>query len=830
MIQSVQSEPGDLNPYLPSWAGAGVPTVFFSSGSMSSTQTNHVPYTGVDLAAASPTTARVYVDLEEGVPLSGVTVQLTGTDNDGHKLPGSPLLPLYGPGTVKQSGRPYVLESERLDPTGASVFRLPLSWAKNPQIRLRATATGPPRRTTLHPRAECAGTPCSENNSFELDGIPFYSLPRLIVAPVNMSPADKKTGAPETLPDPESVLARAREIMPGGSRYTILPYQHWIDTTSIEAYTSASTECAAYVNGTNADGTPLYSTAAAAVTDCQNDAYYTAILTWSELVAGFETLGKTRVMDIPVGVNTHSRGKASTARTIANLPLSNPTSGSGAASPAGFVTTSRPLTSVMHEIGHMMGLAHAGNTGCANTAGDEAWDPDNLGRLQGWTADWPVGRSALFGARTTLGEREDTDASKLYDLMSYCANTNDADSWLSPRNWQRELGALEAFGNRLAAATTSLARAASASNLLAVTGVVTPGAGRITSVQPTTAPTHGAAGSVAVVRALDAAGRVITETPAADASGDSHREPLDVHVVSATVPAATARVELVAGGRVLDQHLRSPHRPVVRVLSPRAGALVGRRGSIRLSWSQRDADRDPTRTALDYSRDGGRTWTELADDLGRSSISLSPSFLAGSRRARIRVRVNDGFNETAVESAVFRAAGRPPSVHIDQAVGGRAVASSATVALQGGAVDDSGAILAGRALTWYDGRRAWEHGESVAIDGLSPGRHTIRLVARDRSGRTSSARLSLHVTAIAPEPLTLRAPSHVSRRARAVRIRIATTEPATLVVGSRRFHLGRTARTVLIPLGRTTAKTLDVGAVLRAYGRTTPFVLRLTRA
>jgi len=357
VIQSVQTEVGSQLEFLPTFAGAGVPSPYFSDGSISSVL-QRASYWGVDLAAGQPTYARAYVDLAEGTPLTGVSVTLTGIDaSNGRALPGSPLLPLYGPASVKQSGSPFALVSERLDPSGAFVFQLPASWTQvtGGFFHVRAVASGPPKGFYLHPRSECTSIICKSETSFLLTGLNFVSLPSLRIAPVNMSPSSRfalhKT--PETLPPVSQVFARVGQLMPGGNHYVLLPYQGWIDTASIEAYTSKSKACASYTTTDkkgnvvkDAAGNPVIN-----VVDCKNDAYYNAIINWSANNLAVKGPDGRYSYDFAVGVNTHSRGEASTGRTIANLPYDNPNHGLNGAQPAGFVNTSRPVTSVLMRSG-----------------------------------------------------------------------------------------------------------------------------------------------------------------------------------------------------------------------------------------------------------------------------------------------------------------------------------------------------------------------------------------------------------------------------------------------------------------------------------------------
>ncbi len=865
VIQSTQTKVGSQLEYMPTWAGAGIPSPYFNDGSVAKTL-QQASYWGVSLAAGQQTVARVFVDLAEGVPVGGVTVALYGYAQDGRALPGSPLLPDYGPTTLAQSGSPYVLESERLDPSGGFVFELPASWeqATNGYVNLTAVADGPPPARYLRPRTECNDSVCQAERVFTLKSLFFVSLPQLRIAPVNMSPARKFVTlrpTPETLPPPSQVFSRVGQLMPGGNHYTLLPYQGWIDTSAIEAYTSSSSQCLSYVQKKDANGNPVYdvnnnpvlltgSALTSAVANCKNDAYYQAIVNWSVNNLAQKVNGRYSY-DLAVGVNTRSRGEASSSRTIANIPYDNPNNGFSAAQPVGFVNISRPVTSVLHEIGHEMGLAHAG-LGVANASGQfvcpdsvvvtggEQWSPDNYGRLQGWEGFWQSSLGLLRAIHPLFLEREDTDANPLYDLMSYCASTDDANNlnaWLSPHNWQREFSALQSFGHRLAGLTTFARRHradstshAAAASLLLVSGVLDSAGGYISDVQPTSTPIAGVGDDAIVVRAYASSGALITTSHVAIDSGDRHSGEIPVSLVTATVPAGADRIELVSNGRVVDVRSRPVHAPVVKVLAPAARSFVGAGGTVVIRWAASDQTRTPLSASVDYSRNGGRTWLSIVESVPTTqAVTLPSALLAGSRDARVRVRISDGFNQTTAISPIFRAAGAPPAVHLDTPIAGESVYSSSTITFAGGAIDDTGAELTGRSLAWYDGRTLLGRGAAVTVDGLAPGRHAVRLVARDSSGRTAIARVTLTVGVLAPQVLSLSVPSSVSRHSRTVRIVISVSEPSVLVVGRKRTPIDRRPRTVAIPLPRGLSSSVHLMVSVRAYRKTVPIALALTR-
>jgi hypothetical protein len=131
------------------------------------------------------------------------------------------------------------------------------------------------------------------------------------------------------------------------------------------------------------------------------------------------------------------------------------------------------------------------------------------------------------------------------------------------------------------------------------------------------------------------------------------------------------------------------------------------------------------------------------------------------------------------------------------------VLATATLLLQGSAFDDMDGPLTGRHLKWYLGNHLIGIGEQLTARDLRPGSTAIRLIAIDSHGRTAKAILPLHVRAVAVRYLLFDAPLLVSARARAVRITVASTAPATLTIAGRRYPVNPRPRTIAVPIRRS---------------------------
>ena len=305
--------------------------------------------------------------------------------------------------------------------------------------------------------------------------------------------------------------------------------------------------------------------------------------------------------------------------------------------------------------------------------------------------------------------------------------------------------------------------------------------------------------------------------------------------IVADIPAAgVTRVELVgADGAVLASRAASDGAPRVRVLSPRGGQRIGGGGNALVRWRASDPDGDRLDVKVDYSTDDGRSWRLIHLGRGGGAVRLPSGLMAASRRARIRVRANDGFHETAARSARFRSVGHKPNVRITSPAGGTLVGADETVYLAGGAYDDQHLQLGGKRLQWFDGRRRLGRGPAISAAGLRPGRHVIRLVARDRLGRRAGASVRLRVRAVKPAVLSLAAPEAVGPTARRLRLSIASTVAARVVVRgsgvrSAVARVSRRPRSVSVRV-RPGGEPLHLTLALRAGRRLTRVPLAIAR-
>ena len=298
--------------------------------------------------------------------------------------------------------------------------------------------------------------------------------------------------------------------------------------------------------------------------------------------------------------------------------------------------------------------------------------------------------------------------------------------------------------------------------------------------------------------ARDARGQTVATVPMTVTDGHvDHVGAADA--IMGTVPAAGVdSVAVKANGTVVATRTRPAHAPRVKLLAPRAGARVGAGRTVLVRWRATNPEHLALTVAIDYSRDDGRSWRTifLGPNVGR--IRLSSFYFNASRRARLRIGVNDGFNQTLVVSRPFTALGAPPEVAILSPARQIHVAGSADIQLTGEAFDQDLRALRGRSLRWLDGPFRLGIGQQLSAGPLPPGKNDIRLVARDAAGRTAQATVTIVVRRVVLRFLRLTIPAHVSAHARSLTIAASSRLPATLTIARSTFKLAHKTKRLRI--------------------------------
>lgn len=591
-------------------------------------------YNGVPLAAGHATVARFWTGVDLGAgsePLSFVSALLYGY-RDGVSL-GAPIVSIEGSrslGAANSVLPPGPTVGQRSDGTSqAFTFRLPQSWTKG-TVTLEAVVNPAPGAVT-----ECGG--CEADNALTLGGVAFTPVRRETISPLEMI----TRGAGGSINHPRANWGGVFTVMPFG--VNLNRYQGQIDISDGASVSSRKTRqsmaLSKLLDWVDHNGTP--------------PGHLIAMSEGQDLGMTFTTL---------VCCHTHLG-----IDTVAQ------------------VEATRPLTSVAHEFGHELGLAHAGTHGplpsdpskdraCGGDSNGQQgsnWPPDQRGLVAGIGVD---PRPGSGGAGETLRVMGLVDGAgnplDFFDFMSYCASDGARNAWVSVRNWDRLLR--EHASGRAGASTLARSSADSHPSVtglvrgrlgtrrghgpaLRVTAMIGPGGlTRILGVEPQTGRTiKPAKGSPVTVRIEDRRGHVVSSTRVPLTSGHID-EIADFTLVNAVVPARRgARLKVLDHGKTIARRARSRHAPRVRLLRPRRKTRRVRGRFTLVRWKARDPDSKKLSVSIDYAAKGRRFRT-LVTGLHGKSYRLPNSLLTRSRHGRFRVRVSDGWNEGRAVSAPLK--------------------------------------------------------------------------------------------------------------------------------------------------------------------------------
>jgi hypothetical protein len=344
----------------------------------------------------------------------------------------------------------------------------------------------------------------------------------------------------------------------------------------------------------------------------------------------------------------------------------------------------------------------------------------------------------------------------------------------------------------------------------------------IDDVEPVKAPAQKPVAAAYDLVATGANGATVAEIPMRASFGHVDSRPaVPILTLTGVVPATgVSGVRITANGATLATRTEGRYPPAVTAPpSPSFG-----KANATLRWRASERGSAALSVEVDYSGDGGRRWNPIwiGPNLGSALVPLR--YLFRSANARLRVIVNDGFRAASAVSRRFRSPGAPPSVQILMPWSGTRELNDAPLALDGQAFDDSSRMLTGRRLRWMLGHRLLGTGARITVTGLPAGRHRIVLVATDRSGRSGRASVEVVLRGSRPVFIALSAPRSAKRKARSLRLKVASSLPATLVVQvpglrAQRFAVGRSIRHLNVRIRRGRA-TLELKLSLGAAGLT----------
>jgi hypothetical protein len=737
---------------------------------------------------------RVYVNLHGGHSSGVPAVPLTLTG----RRPGSKgktlgtLLPEAGP-SVLRVGDSTVDTGQRTDPRGAYTFTLPPSWAQG-ELVLEAIAN------PAH--FGCTGV-CVARSRFTLSGIHFRRISTVHIWPLALT-LGRRFPAPtggKPVTNPASRYDAARVTTP--LELDVLPYVGGADVADIAGATSVSQETCA------AQGDPACTAVAEPIVAGTPRG---RVLRQALLVARLARWGD----DNPAGSSVLTQGllgAASGDLRGGTLPGALFTG----ARALGYADVARPFGAIAHGLGHALGRRHASACGGGGGEGGQLaddWPPDQRGAIQGIGLDTRAGSGGSRGPYRPIAPGAAGGPAEWLDLISYCAPFNDRASWISPRGW----------GQLLAAGTTPAAVGASQRPPIRPT----PVAGNARGFLRVVAVPEGDDGAPVIV---DIA-RVRVPGPAAAADSPYRLEALDKDgKVMSSVPMRVGRVLdgdatfltgevpvsgvtaiVVRGpGARIAARTRSAHAPSVTLPTPKRRA-----DGVLVRWSAKDADPgDHLTTAVQLSLDDGKSFRTFFVGRAKGSVVLPSVLFTKTAKARVRVRVDDGFILADLTSQPFAMPGARPRLRITDPIGGASVRADALLYLRGEAIAAGLRRLSGGALRWFDGGRQVGTGAATSVGGLSPGRHVLRLVAHDGK-RSASAIVRVNIVRVRPQFLALSAPAKIGKGTREILLRVAASVSSKLTVnGEVVGTAGPAAKTFRVGV-RPGAKALTLAVGLRS--------------
>ena len=208
---------------------------------------------------------------------------------------------------------------------------------------------------------------------------------------------------------------------------------------------------------------------------------------------------------------------------------------------------------------------------------------------------------------------------------------------------------------------------------------------------------------------------------------------------------ATRKIELRNAGQVLASRVRSARPPSVRLLSERR--RLPRGAAVKLRWRSADPDGDRLTFEIEFSRNDGRTWRTVAGGIRRRAYSLDLGLLQGTAHGRFRIVANDGFFTRRDESdRSFVVPNRPPEPYVYAPERGTNFIAGTAPLLSGFAFDPEQGRIPPASLRWRSSRDGpFGRGPAPSFRSPSIGKHVISLIAKDRAGRTSTARTTIVV-------------------------------------------------------------------------------------
>jgi len=398
---------------------------------------------------------------------------------------------------------------------------------------------------------------------------------------------------------------------------------------------------------------------------------------------------------------------------------------------------------VGHELGHNFGLYHApGNCDEDDTNNDYPQYSDADGNMYHRVSigEWGVD---LYTSPVTLYDPMTTK-----DIMSYCDV-----QWMSRYTYQRLIDAIDSYGYLPGkSAGLAMPRLRTEGEVLVGSGYVNERSIQIgtPAFYQTTLPKGASLTPDAgryTVQLRDGAGNILySQAFDPRATGDDRHPTEGGYFLVIPAREGTQEIIFLFQNTILGTVPVSANPPTVTLLEPNGGETWPEKGNVTVRWKAGDTDGPAPSALVQYSPDGGKSWSVVGMGITGTSTKLDASSFPGGNQALIRVCVSDGANTTCDTSdGPFIVPQKGPRVFITSPKEGMSFPKGEQVILQGLAVDrEEGSIDDDQAYSWSSDRDgALGTGKSLWGIHLSNGRHKITLTASDRDGHTDSATVTI---------------------------------------------------------------------------------------
>ena len=195
---------------------------------------------------------------------------------------------------------------------------------------------------------------------------------------------------------------------------------------------------------------------------------------------------------------------------------------------------------------------------------------------------------------------------------------------------------------------------------------------------------------------------------------------------------------------ILDEVKNHNSLPSITINSPSADS-VWQEGLFTVDWTATDSMTSDLSTKIYYSADNGEKWTPLSPYLqNTNSYTVDSSFLEGSKTAKIRLEVTNGFNTSIKDSVTFTVTDNPPVINITSPIPKVVFNASELISFSATAFDYEGLEIPDNQTYWQVDGEYFLQGKDFSTI-LTNGTHKITFIAVDHKGVLSEQSFTVYI-------------------------------------------------------------------------------------